>query len=24
VPCYPELTDGEVETVGDALRRVAP
>jgi dTDP-4-amino-4,6-dideoxygalactose transaminase len=24
VPCYPELTDAEVETVGDALRRVAP
>ena len=24
VPCYPELTDAEVETVGSALRRVAP
>jgi dTDP-4-amino-4,6-dideoxygalactose transaminase len=24
VPCYPELTDAEVETVGDALRRIAP
>ncbi len=24
VPCYPELTDAEVETIGDALRRVAP
>ncbi|HYN32813.1 MAG TPA: DegT/DnrJ/EryC1/StrS family aminotransferase [Ilumatobacteraceae bacterium] len=24
VPCYPELTDAEVETVGDALQRVAP
>ncbi len=24
VPCYPELTDAEVEMVGDALQRVAP
>jgi dTDP-4-amino-4,6-dideoxygalactose transaminase len=24
VPCYPELTDAEVETIGDALQRVAP
>jgi dTDP-3-amino-3,4,6-trideoxy-alpha-D-glucose transaminase len=24
VPCHPELTDAEVETVGEALRRVAP
>ena len=24
VPCYPELTDAEVETVGEALQRIAP
>jgi dTDP-4-amino-4,6-dideoxygalactose transaminase len=24
VPCHPELSDADVETVGEALRRVAP
>jgi dTDP-4-amino-4,6-dideoxygalactose transaminase len=24
VPCFPELTDGEIETVADALRRIRP